>query len=47
MEGTEWLTADYCNGTEVKVYQGVVAVTSRVTHVRQLVHAGQSVFLPA
>jgi hypothetical protein len=44
VRGTVWLTADYCNGTLVKVTEGVVAVRNRATGATVTLRAGQSYF---
>ncbi len=44
VRGTVWLTADYCNGTLVKVTAGVVAVRNLATGATVTLHAGQSYF---
>ncbi len=44
VRGTEWLTQDYCDGTNVHVTRGIVLVTDLVNHRSKLVHAGHSVF---
>jgi sugar lactone lactonase YvrE len=46
-KGTEWLTADYCNGTLVRVTQGVVFVRPLRGHTNPIrVTAGNQVFVP-
>jgi hypothetical protein len=42
IRGTDWLTADRCNGTFVRVRQGIVAVLDFVLKKTVLVNAGQS-----
>jgi hypothetical protein len=45
--GTQWLTEDFCDGTLVRVVQGVVVVKDLATGATVAVHAGHSVFTPA
>ncbi len=45
--GTEWLTEDFCAGSEVEVRQGTVRVTSLITHKTGLVHANHNSFVRA
>jgi hypothetical protein len=46
-KGTEWLTADYCNGTLVRVTQGVVFVRPLRPNAKSIrVTAGNQVFVP-
>lgn len=45
--GTRWLTEDFCDGTLVRVVQGVVVVKDLATRATVTVHAGHSVFTPA
>lgn len=46
-KGTEWLTADYCNGTLVRVTQGVVFVRPLRGNAKPIrVTAGNQVFVP-
>jgi hypothetical protein len=45
--GTRWLTEDFCDGTLVRVVQGVVVVRDRATGATVTVRAGHSVFTPA
>jgi len=45
--GTRWLTEDFCDGTLVRVAQGVVVVRDLATGATVTVHAGHSVFTPA
>lgn len=46
-KGTEWLTADYCNGTLVRVTKGVVFVRPLRGNVKPIrVTAGNQVFIP-
>jgi sugar lactone lactonase YvrE len=46
-KGTEWLTADYCNGTLVRVAQGVVFVRRVRGNAKPIrVTAGNQVFVP-
>jgi len=45
--GTQWLTEDFCDGTLVRVVQGVVVVRNLATGATTTVHAGHSVFTPA
>jgi hypothetical protein len=45
VRGTEWLTADYCDGTGITVYRDVVRVTDLRTHKGVNVRAGHSVFI--
>jgi hypothetical protein len=47
VRGTEWLTADYCDGTSVSVDRGAVLVTDLRRHRSKLVHAGHSTFVAA
>jgi hypothetical protein len=42
VRGTNWLTADRCDGTLTQVKQGKVAVTDLVKHKTVLVPAGKS-----
>ena len=42
VRGTNWLTADRCDGTYVKTRQGVVAVVDLVLKKTVLVKAGKS-----
>jgi hypothetical protein len=42
IRGTDWLTADRCDGTFVKTRQGIVAVLDRVLQKTTLVRAGKS-----
>ena len=46
MLGTRWLTEDFCDGTLVRVAQGVVVVEDLVTRATVTVHARHSVFTP-
>ncbi len=41
VQGTEWLTADLCDGTLIKVTRDEVAVTNFVNHKHVLVKAGK------
>ncbi len=46
-KGTEWLTADYCNGTLVRVTEGVVFVRPLRRNAKRIrVTAGNQVFVP-
>jgi len=46
-KGTEWLTADYCNGTLVRVTRGVVFVQPLRPNAKRIrVTAGNQVFVP-
>jgi sugar lactone lactonase YvrE len=46
-KGTEWLTADYCNGTLVRVTQGIVFVRPLRGNAKPIrVTAGNQVFVP-
>jgi hypothetical protein len=47
VRGTIWLTEDYCNGTLVRVRQGIVAVRDLVKKRSVLVQAGKSYFAEA
>ena len=47
VRGTIWLTEDFCDGTLVRVTQGVVLVRDRVTHAAAVVTAGHSFFARA
>ena len=47
MLSTRWLTEDFCDGTLVRVAQGVVVVKDLVTRATVTVRAGHSVFTPA
>jgi hypothetical protein len=42
VRGTKWTTADRCNGTQVHVNSGSVAVTDFVRHKTVVLHGGQS-----
>ncbi|MGN6867323.1 MAG: hypothetical protein ACTHMY_02850 [Solirubrobacteraceae bacterium] len=42
VRGTKWTTADRCNGTQVHVNSGAVAVTDFVRHKTIVLHGGQS-----
>jgi hypothetical protein len=42
VRGTRWTTADRCNGTQVHVAAGSVAVTDLVRHKTVVLHGGQS-----
>jgi hypothetical protein len=44
VHGTVWDTTDFCNGTQITVRRGTVAVTDFVRHKTILVHAGHSYF---
>jgi hypothetical protein len=44
VHGTVWDTTGFCNGTQITVHQGTVAVTDFVRHKTILVHAGHSYF---
>jgi len=44
VRGTEWLVADYCNGTLVSVRKGLVSVQDLVRNKTKLVSAGHSYF---
>jgi FG-GAP repeat len=45
VQGTEWLTEDFCNGTLVIVTRDRVKVTDRVHHRTHIVRAGHRVFV--
>jgi hypothetical protein len=45
--GTRWTTVDYCDGTLVRVGQGVVSVEDLVTHATVTVTTGHSFFAAA
>jgi hypothetical protein len=45
--GTRWLTEDFCDGTLVRVVQGVVVVKDLATRATVTVHAGHSQFTAA
>jgi hypothetical protein len=47
VEGTEWLTEDFCNGTLIRVTRDKVLVTNLVRHRHFLVKAGHSWFAKA
>jgi hypothetical protein len=47
VEGTEWLTEDFCNGTLIRVTRDKVNVTNLVNHRHFLVKAGHSRFAKA
>ncbi len=47
VQGTEWLTEDFCNGTLVRVTRDKVLVTDLVNHHHFLVHSGHSHFAKA
>ena len=47
VRGTIWLTEDFCDGTLVRVTQGVVSVENLVTHATVTVTAGQRYFARA
>jgi HYR domain len=47
VRGTEWLVADYCNGTLVSVRKGLVSVRDTVQKKTKLVPAGHSYFAPS
>jgi streptogramin lyase len=47
VRGTEWLTADYCDGTLVSVHTGSVAVRDKARKKTILVTAGKSYFIRA
>lgn len=47
VEGTEWLTEDFCNGTLVRVTRDKVLVTDLINHRHFLVHSGHSRFAKA
>ena len=47
VRGTIWLTEDFCDGTLVRVTQGVVSVENLVTHATVTVTAGQRYFAHA
>ena len=42
VRGTKWTTADRCDGTQVHVNSGSVAVTDLVRHKTVVLHGGQS-----
>ena len=42
VEGTHWLTEDFCGRSEVVVAQGVVIATNVVTHRHRVIRAGHS-----
>jgi hypothetical protein len=44
VRGTIWQVADFCNGTQVTVKRGLVAVQDFVKHKTKLVKAGQTYF---
>ena len=44
--GTRWLTIDYCEGTEIRVFTDKVLVTNYKTHKKTVVRAGHSIFIP-
>lgn len=51
--GTEWVTSDYCEGTEIRVIRSIgespsadkVLVTNYRTHRTHVLHAGHSIFI--
>ena len=47
IRGTTWLTTDRCNGTQVRVTQGKVTVTSLKTRRTHVVSKGQTFFVSA
>jgi hypothetical protein len=47
VRGTEWVTADYCDGTLVSVRKGSVAVRDKARKKTVLVRAGKSYFIRA
>jgi hypothetical protein len=47
VRGTEWLVADYCNGTLVSIRKGLVSVRDLVQQKTKLVRAGHSYFAPS
>jgi hypothetical protein len=47
VEGTEWLTEDFCNGTLIRVTRDKVSVANLVNHRHFLVKAGHSRFAKA
>ncbi len=47
VQGTEWLTEDFCNGTLVRVTRDKVLVTDLLDHRHSLVRAGHSRFVRA
>jgi hypothetical protein len=46
VRGTYWMTADYCDGTLVRVRRGVVSVTDLVNRRTATITAGESYFVP-
>jgi hypothetical protein len=44
VEGTRWLTEDFCDGSEVYVARGLVRAIDLVTHRSRLLRAGESFF---
>lgn len=44
VRGTNWLVADYCNGTLITVRNGVVIVFDLVKHRRVIIRSGKSYF---
>lgn len=44
VQGTIWLTADYCNGTLVRVRRGIILVRDFVHHKKVKITAGHSYF---
>jgi hypothetical protein len=47
VEGTRWLTEDFCDGSEVYVARGLVRAIDLVTHRSRLLRAGESFFATA
>jgi hypothetical protein len=47
VEGTEWLTEDFCDGTEIRVARDKVLVTNLVNHRRFTIKAGHHYFAKA
>jgi hypothetical protein len=44
VRGTNWLVADYCNGTLITVRNGVVIVTDLLKHRKVIIRSGKSYF---
>ena len=47
MRGTNWLTEDFCNGTQIRVVSGIVQVDDLVLKKTIMVHPGHKYFANA
>jgi hypothetical protein len=47
VRGTNWLTEDFCDGTQIRVVSGIVQVYDFVLKRWKLVHPGEKYFAKA